>query len=77
MCPVVKLIDGVFGSLGQQIESMLYIEKSHYTDTDLKNVWRNMRNLAYIILVPIMLVMVISTALGFEFISAYTVKKAH
>jgi hypothetical protein len=35
-----------------------------------------MRNLAYIILIPVMLVMVISTALGFKFVDAYTVKRA-
>jgi hypothetical protein len=35
-----------------------------------------MRNLAYIILIPAALIMVLATALGFDFVSAYTVKKA-
>ncbi len=42
----------------------------------LKHAWGNIRNLAYIILIPVMLIMVIGTALGFSFIDAYTVKRA-
>ena len=42
----------------------------------LKAVWVRLRDIAYIILVPIMLVMVIGTALNIGPFDAYTVKKA-
>lgn len=78
MCPVVKLLDGTVGFLDQKIRDMLYVKSDSYfgADSDLMTTWKNIRNIAYLILIPIMLVMVIGTALGFEVFSAYTVKKA-
>lgn len=78
MCPVVKLLDGTVGFLDQKIRDMLYVKSDSYfgADSDLMLTWKNIRNIAYLILIPIMLVMVIGTALGFEVFSAYTVKKA-
>lgn len=76
MCPAVKIIDGTFGWLQTQIEELLYVDKSRYRHSGFRTAWTQMRNLAYIILIPAMLVMVIGTALGFEIFSAYTVKKA-
>ena len=78
MCPVVKLLDGTVGFLDQKIRDMLYVKSDSYfgSDSDLMTTWKNIRNIAYLILIPIMLVMVIGTALGFEVFSAYTVKKA-
>ncbi|CAN5690417.1 hypothetical protein BH23PAT2_BH23PAT2_09890 [soil metagenome] len=76
MCPLVKMLSEGFESLGNQIEAMLNIPEARYNDPRLKSAWEVFRNLAYTLLVPIMLVMVIGTALGFEFVSAYTVKKA-
>ena len=75
MCPLVKMLSEGFESLGNQIEAMLNIPEARYNDPKLKSAWEVFRNLAYTLLVPIMLVMVIGTALGFEFVSAYTVKK--
>jgi hypothetical protein len=76
MCPVVKLIDGALNWVDTQIQALLEIDKTSYTDNNLHSAWGQIRNIAYIILIPIMLVMVIGTALGFSFIDAYTVKRA-
>jgi len=76
MCPVILLIDGVLNWLDTQIQGLLAIDTNKYTNPELKRAWANFRNIAYIILIPVMLVMVIGTALGFEVFSAYTVKRA-
>lgn len=74
MCPVVFMVDKAFSFLSTQIEELL--EVKDYRDPGLHQSWVMLRNLSYLLLVPIMLVMVIGTALGFEIVSAYTVKKA-
>lgn len=77
-CPLVKIVDETFSWLGNQIEAMLTISPERYTqeNNNLQDAWEVFRNLAYLLLVPAMLVMLVSTALGFEFVSAYTVKKS-
>lgn len=81
MCPVAGLLDTILGFLDNEIQNLLALE-SQYFDTgessgaSLKSAWTQIRNIAYVILIPIMLVMVIGTALGFEMFSAYTIKKA-
>lgn len=76
MCPVINMIDGGMELIDKLILRMLEVEGDIFDNPAMKNAWSNVRDLAYIITVPIMLVMVIGTALGFEFISAYTVKKS-
>lgn len=76
LCPVIKILDQTVAFLDEQIQALLTIPESDYTAPELRVVWARMRNIALIILVPIMLVMVIGTALGFDFVSAYTVKRA-
>ncbi|MDQ3064753.1 MAG: hypothetical protein M3Q36_00580 [bacterium] len=79
MCPIGGLLDSITGWLDGQIQSMLIIKESYFTGEGgvaLKGAWSQFRNIAYIILIPIMLVMVMGTALGFEVFSAYTVKRA-
>jgi hypothetical protein len=76
MCPVVNVLDGFFNWVDGQIQRLLLVDEDKFRDPNLEKTWGAIRNIAYIILVPVMLVMVIGTALGFEFISAYTVKKA-
>jgi hypothetical protein len=76
LCPVITALDGLFNWIDTQIQALLEIDESRYTDENLKIAWSNIRNIAYIILIPIMLVMVIGTALGFEIFSAYTIKRA-
>lgn len=76
LCPVINLIDGAMNFVDTQVTRLIKVDENKYTDEGVEEAWKVVRNLAYIILVPIVLVMVISTALGFEFISAYTVKRA-
>ncbi len=76
MCPVILAIDGGLDWVDSRINALLTIDQNYYDNPELKQAWASIRNIAYIILVPIMLVMVISTALGYDFVSAYTVKKA-
>lgn len=76
LCPVVVAIDGAMNWLDTQIQGLLEIDTDKYTNPELREAWVNFRNIAYAVLIPIMLVMVIGTALGFEVFSAYTIKKA-
>jgi len=76
LCPVANIMDGVVGWLDSTIQDQLIVKEDRYDNPELLAAWRNVRNIAYIILIPIMLVMVIGTALGFEVFSAYTVKRA-
>jgi hypothetical protein len=76
LCPILRQLDNVVGYLDEQINYLLTVPSSYYEQPRLKETWGSLRNLALLILLPIMLVMVISTALGFDFVSAYTVKKA-
>lgn len=76
LCSVIAALDGGISYIDNQIESLLKFDTNNFADSGVVDSAARVRNLAYFILIPIMLVMVISTALGFEFISAYTVKKA-
>lgn len=76
ICPILTLIDKSITALDNAINNLLSVPNDYLDNPKLEATWKRMRNLAYIILVPAMLVMVLGTALGFDFISAYTVKKA-
>jgi hypothetical protein len=76
LCPITKLIDSALSWVDEQIQALLEIDSTAYTNNGLETAWSQIRNIAYIILVPIMLVMVIGTALGWSFIDAYTVRRA-
>lgn len=76
LCPIINILDGALNWVDTQIQGLLAIDEDKYTNEDLKTAWLSIRNIAYIVLLPIMLVMVIGTALGFDTFSAYTVKKA-
>ncbi len=75
-CPIIHIADGVLNTLDTNIRTLLEIDSQYYSNAQFKTAWGTIRNLAYLILVPVTLVMVIATALGFDFISAYTVRKA-
>lgn len=75
ICGVLRFLDSIVSWADNQIYSLLHIPPEYYNNGSLRATWANFRNLAYLILVPVMLVMVLGTALGFEFVSAYTVKK--
>lgn len=76
LCPLLRQADNVTEYLDRTINNLLTVPNYYFENPRLENTWAKLRNIAYIILVPILLVMVISTALGFDFVSAYTVKKA-
>lgn len=79
ICPVLYLGDATLRKLDQAIISLLSVPNDYYDETknpELKEAWTRVRDIAYILLLPVVLVMVISTALGFDFVNAYTVKKA-
>ena len=76
VCPAIYFADSIVRWLDQEVTDLLGTPASYYEDDQLRTAWSRLRNIAYIILVPIMLVMVIGTALGFDFVSAYTVKRA-
>lgn len=76
LCPVLNMLDGAITELDAKIQDLLNVKNEYYDNPDIEAAWGRLRNIAYIILVPIMLIMVIGTALGFDFISAYAVKRA-
>lgn len=78
LCPLIFLGDAVIRKLDQAIIALLNTPNDYFNDPSngLQRAWSRLRNIAYIVLVPITLVMVIGTALGFDFVSAYTVKRA-
>jgi hypothetical protein len=79
ICPVIKLLDEAASWLDNQVQSLLVVQDPATITVDgtnqLKQAWSRLRNIALIILVPMMLFMIISTALGFSFVDAYTIKK--
>ncbi len=75
-CPVIEILDTVFNWLDSTIQQLLSVDESKYNDPGLYTAWSRFRNIAYIILVPLMMVMVIGTAIGSGPFDAYTVKKA-
>lgn len=75
-CPAISFLSGAINWMDSRIQGLLEVGEGRYTNPELRTAWVNFRNIAYIILIPIMLVMVIGTALGFDIFSAYTVKKA-
>ncbi|MDQ3094231.1 MAG: MFS transporter, partial [bacterium] len=76
-CPLINLMEGLIDSLDKAIVGFLNFDFNELSDgTGLKESWARIRNLAYILLIPIFLVMVIGTMVGFSFIDAYTVKRS-
>ncbi len=92
LCPAVTMVDNTLEQIDSYVQELLTVnflgdkntddsrtslnEAKVNTQNSLKQSWVNIRNLAYIILVPIVLVMVIGTAVGSQYVDAYTVKKA-
>ncbi len=77
ICPIVRMVDSALKWVDEQIEALLEVDQKPFNSgSGLQQAWAQIRNIAYIILVPMMLVMVIGTALGFSFVDAYTVRRA-
>jgi hypothetical protein len=76
LCGILEAIDGAITHLDQAINDLLFINKDNYDNPNIEASWAIMRNIAFIVLIPMMLFMVIGTAIGFGPFDAYTVKKA-
>lgn len=79
LCPVLRYTSSFLQRVDEQLNHLLQVPNKYFEGDSaekLKNSWGRLRDIAFIALIPIMLVMVIGTALGFELVSAYTVKKA-
>lgn len=76
LCPVLKMLDSGIEFLTDGVERLLEVDEDKYNNESLVTTWRALRNIALLILVPMMLLMVIGTALEFGPFDAYTVKKA-
>jgi hypothetical protein len=79
LCPVIKLMDGVINTGTDMVIDLLTIDKNDYgygsPINGVKTAWSAIRILSTITLVGIALFVIISQMLGFEFLSAYTLKK--
>lgn len=73
-CAALQMLDEALAWLDARVHELLFIDKN-IVDS-IKPSWVIFRNFAYIILIPLMLVMVIGTAVGVGIFDAYTVKKA-
>jgi MFS family permease len=76
VCGLVRLMDKTINELTEQIQELLTVHDGDYNSPQLRETWGRFRNIAYLILVPMMLVMVIGTALGIGPFDAYGVRKA-
>ena len=75
-CGALRVFSWALDYVDQSLEGWLRMSRERFDSTELRDAWVVIRNIAYLLLVPAMLVMIIGTALGFEFVSAYTVKSA-
>lgn len=75
-CPVLYALDGGIGFLNEKVEGLLDVDESTYKSDSVEGATKNFRNLALLLLVPMMMFMVIGTALNFGPFDPYTVKKA-
>ncbi len=76
LCPALRVASDFVLFVDEQLNKLLTLPSEYYEDPQVELAWSRMRNLAYAVLIPIMLIMIIATALGYDFISAYTFKKA-
>lgn len=72
-CSVLAVIDQTLDWLNRTINSLLFVDP---VPEGIEPTWAVFRNLAYIILIPMMLLMVIGTAINMGPFDPYTVKKA-
>ena len=76
-CGILEQIDNAINGVIDGIEGLLSVDRLYgNTSGGLYKVWGAVRNIALLILVPMMLLMVIGTAIDMGPFDAYTVKKA-
>lgn len=77
ICPFLRLANRGVEFFDSEVRERVQVDPAFYADdSGLRDVWARLRNIAFILLIPIVLIMVIGTALGFGFVDAYTVKRA-
>jgi hypothetical protein len=76
ICAIIGGMSDAINKLDSSVRKALDINQEYYESEGVRGAWASMRNIAYIMLIPVMLVMVIGTALGFSVVDAYTAKRA-
>ncbi|MDB5181247.1 MAG: hypothetical protein JWP13_10, partial [Candidatus Saccharibacteria bacterium] len=81
LCPLVKLLNSTINGLDNAITGLLTVEQDKIFNTasdpgrGYYKAWQTFRGIALGLLVIGALIMIISQALGFDFLDAYTIKK--
>lgn len=75
ICPILDMADKFIDWAEGTISGKLEVNESFFKNEQLKEVWTQMARVSSAILVMVGLFMVISTALGFDVVSSYTLKK--
>lgn len=76
LCSVIPLANGIYEFFVNQVNNLLFFESGRYDNDQIKLSWNIFTDIANSLLVIIGLIIIISQIFNFEFISAYTVKKA-
>lgn len=76
LCPALEGIDDIISYMDNQITTLLEVPDSYFNDQTIEQIWQRFRDLAYLLLIPTLLIMVIGTAAGFQLLDAYTVRRA-
>ena len=80
MCSLLSLADQMLGWFQQVISSILFVNQSNFSTNCpasgcLYKAWSSVKDLSSVLILLIGLFMILSQVFGFEFMSAYTVKK--
>lgn len=86
LCPILRMSNDGIQMLDRKIRSLLEVNPKYFEaipagkpragHKPIQEIWATFRNISAILLVPILLFLVIGTALGFSVVDAYTVKRA-
>ena len=77
LCPILDFANTLYNWMFGIVRNLLFIpEASYNSNAGLKESWNNMKNIASAIIVLVALVMIAAQIFNFEFVSAYTMKKA-
>jgi hypothetical protein len=76
LCPATNFADNLYSFFKTLVNNLLFFESDKYENNGLYDSWKIMVTLANTVLVLVAIVMIAAQIFNFEFISAYTVKKA-
>lgn len=74
-CPVTTALKEFTDFLSDQIMNLLIVPTDQLFSDKFKEVWMTFRNVGMVLVIIAALIMIVSQALGFEFIDAYTIRK--